>query len=123
MSASSGWPTPAGEVRDGPQEVRRGRRAPAVPAGVGQPPQALALLGVEPQGRGERVDRTALRPPAAAALQVAERAHAHPGRLGQLLQGQPGGPAQGAQHHTEGGAAMGDIGLRNFGNMTGHHDN
>lgn len=114
---------PPGEVGDGSQEIRRARRAPAFPAGVGEPLEALALLGVEPEGGGERVDRTALRTPAAAALQVTERADADPGRPGQVLQGEPGGPAQGAQHHAEGGAAVGRLGLRDFRRVTGHHDN
>ncbi|MCX4860678.1 hypothetical protein OG426_17405 [Streptomyces canus] len=73
---------PAGEVRDGPEKIRRRRRPAALPAGVGQPLQALALLVVEPERGGEGVDGTALRPAAATALHVAERADADSGGLG-----------------------------------------
>ena len=67
---------PAGEVRRRCAGDTAPARAAAFPAGVGQPLQALALLAVERERGGERVDGTALRP-AAAIRAPCRRARGH----------------------------------------------
>jgi hypothetical protein len=63
--------------------------------------EVLARRPAQAQRVGEPQQRVAVRPAGAAALQIADRAHAQPAAVGQVLLREPGGPAPGAQPAAE----------------------